>query len=232
MSTLYSGTESDSNIDIESQGGSSGEDSEWETLGWESYDEDEIIYINDKKVKIDDDFVRFVNRNVKLEYIFNKYNMSFQERYSPSGWKYQSSCPFPDHRDSDPSFNYNKDDDRFHCFGCNRSGKVVSFVSHMHQISVYEAAEKIYKGLGSIYEISFDLPEKNDKVAETLISFSNEIRDFLLKNNKTEKAIKFAESIMWVVDIYVNQNFQKGLNIDNLNKRISFLKEKMEDYEE
>jgi len=232
MYALHGGTESDSDINIESESYSSGEDSEWEVLEWGNYEDDDVIYINDKKVKIDNDFVKLVNSNVKLEFIFNKYNITFQERYSPSGWKYQASCPFPDHRDSDPSFNYNKDDDRFHCFGCNRSGKAVNFVSYLEKISIYEAAQKVYKWGKNFNEIYFELPEKNDNLDKVLIEFSDDIRGFLFKNGKSEKSIKFAESIMWVVDIYVNQNFSKGINIDNLNKRISFLKEKMESYEE
>jgi hypothetical protein len=230
MSEIYSGTGSDSYFDIESESGDSGEDSEWEAVVWDG-DEDDEIYINNKKVKIDNSFVKFINKNVKLDYVFNKYNIVFEDRYSPSGWVHQSSCPFPDHRDSDPSFNYNKSDDRFHCFGCNRSGKSTNFVSYMNKISVYDAAKLLYKGLGDINYEFFDLPEKDDRVIESLISFSDYIREFIFNNGKSERAIKFAESIMWVIDVYITQNFSKGINITNLDKRISFLKEKMEDYE-
>ena len=54
-------------------------------------------------------------------------------------------CPF--HRDSVPSM---KVDQNYICFGCQKKGDVISFVSELFGLSRYEAAEKLVKEFGLV----------------------------------------------------------------------------------
>lgn len=52
-------------------------------------------------------------------------------------------CPF--HDDKNPSM---KVDRRFHCFGCQADGDVISFVSRLFDLSAKEAALQLVKDFG------------------------------------------------------------------------------------
>ena len=52
-------------------------------------------------------------------------------------------CPF--HPDRDPSM---KVDERFHCFGCQADGDVISFASRLFDLSPREAALKLAADFG------------------------------------------------------------------------------------
>lgn len=50
-------------------------------------------------------------------------------------------CPF--HSEKTPSFSVLRDGGRYHCFGCNESGDIFTFISKLNNISVYAAAQYI-----------------------------------------------------------------------------------------
>ena len=50
-------------------------------------------------------------------------------------------CPF--HSEKTPSFSVLKDGARYHCFGCNESGDIFTFISKLNNISIYAAAQYI-----------------------------------------------------------------------------------------
>lgn len=50
-------------------------------------------------------------------------------------------CPF--HSEKTPSFSVLKDGGRYHCFGCNKSGDIFTFISKLNNISIYAAAQYI-----------------------------------------------------------------------------------------
>jgi DNA primase len=62
------------------------------------------------------------------------------------GAEYVGRCPFPDHRDSKPSFSMNEGKGLFHCFGCNRGGNAVSFLQIMHGLSHTDACRELQSG--------------------------------------------------------------------------------------
>lgn len=65
-------------------------------------------------------------------------------------------CPF--HRDKTPSI---KLDRRFHCFGCQADGDVITFTAQLFNLSPREAAEKLTTDFGVPYEgRSRDSPEQ------------------------------------------------------------------------
>lgn len=65
------------------------------------------------------------------------------------GKKYVGKCPF--HADRTPSFHVDPAKGRYFCFGCGKSGDVISFVQDIEQVSFAEAVSRLGGGdLGSI----------------------------------------------------------------------------------
>lgn len=62
-----------------------------------------------------------------------------------AGGKLQYLCPFPDHKETFPSFVvYTEAEyENFHCFGCQRSFDIIHLVAGLDGISYAEAAEKL-----------------------------------------------------------------------------------------
>ena len=58
-----------------------------------------------------------------LDYLRNK---GFNPR--PIGAIYRMFCPFPDHRETKPSFTIWPNEDSFHCFGCGKTGSVLKLM--------------------------------------------------------------------------------------------------------
>lgn len=58
-----------------------------------------------------------------------------------SGSGYMGLCPF--HGEKTPSFSVNEKNQFYHCFGCGKSGDVISFVSEYYKLPFMEAVEKL-----------------------------------------------------------------------------------------
>jgi DNA primase len=203
-----------------------------ENNGWEI--ENPFSYEKKNNVKITKELITFINNKIKLYNVFQKYNIDFEEKYSPSGWTLVTICPFPDHNDSEPSFNYNKEENRFFCFGCKRGGKAVQFVSYMENISFEKSAEKLISSIGKIEEVYIESQnQKKDDIDNLLLNFSNSIYDFINHHKKTIKAIKYAENITWALDVYMQKHLpSSSISEDNLNERIKLLIDRLDDYVE
>ncbi len=63
-----------------------------------------------------------------------------------SGSNYMGLCPF--HSEKTPSFSVNEGKQFYHCFGCGKSGDVISFVSEYYRLPFMEAVEKLAKENG------------------------------------------------------------------------------------
>lgn len=227
MREIHDTTESDGYCSVEGQDGYVGEDSSWKV--------EDPFACTREHFKVSKDLINFVSKKITLEQLFkSRYNISFDEKYSPSGWRFVRQCPFPDHRDSDPSFNYNKEEDRFYCFGCKRGGKSVHFMANMENISVSTAAERLLEGIGSIEEVYIDVEDtKESRIDELLLEFSESIRDFIRQHSASKKAISFAETITWALDIYLQKHLPRStIDESNLSERLRFLRNKLVKYVE
>lgn len=226
MYKIQDRTRSDGYSSIESEDGYDRED-----FGWEIED----TSYKRKSFKITKDVINLICKKVTLEQLFKtRYKLSFEEKYSPSGWCFVRQCPFPDHRDSNPSFNYNKEEDRYYCFGCKRGGKSVHFMSQMENISLSEAAERLFEGIGSIEEIYVEAQDKNEDLTDKmLLEFSNVIRAFIEKYKMSKNSLQFAETITWSLDIYLQKHLPRStISQSNLDERLMFLKNKLNQYVE
>ena len=58
-----------------------------------------------------------------------------------SGSNYMGLCPF--HGEKTPSFSVNENNQFYHCFGCGKSGDVISFVQEYYKLPFMEAVERL-----------------------------------------------------------------------------------------
>lgn len=70
------------------------------------------------------------------------------------GNKYWACCPF--HNEKTASFCVNADDQYYHCFGCGKSGNVITFLTEHERMSYTEAIEYLAK------EYNMEVPENTD----------------------------------------------------------------------
>jgi len=214
---------SDNHSHIHGQGSTVEADSGWET---------ENTFACRKEIyKINEDLINIANKKIPLENVFNSYKIYFENVYSPSGWNQRRRCPLPDHNDNTPSFNYNKAENRFYCFGCKRGGQAVQFVSLMEELSYIAAAEKLLDRFNSLEDAVLDLQDqRNDEIDQALLEFAEDIRRFV-SNNNTDEAREFMESVTWGLDLYLHKHVPRSsLDADNLKARIELLSKRLEDY--
>lgn len=81
---------------------------------------------------------QYVRENTKIEQIAGIY-----------GLKTKQQCPF--HKDKDPSFSINTTKQIFKCFGCDKSGDVITLVAELDNITPYESCKKILELTGNNY---------------------------------------------------------------------------------
>ena len=62
------------------------------------------------------------------------------------GARLKGLCPF--HNEKTPSFNVDPDKGYYHCFGCSKSGDIISFVRETEQLNFSEAVEALGKRFG------------------------------------------------------------------------------------
>ena len=66
------------------------------------------------------------------------------------GTRMKGLCPF--HNEKTPSFHVDPDKGLYHCFGCNKSGDIISFVRETEQFNFTEAIEALGKRFGVVIE--------------------------------------------------------------------------------
>ncbi len=118
-------------------------------------------------------------------------------RLEKSGAQFRARCPF--HNEKTPSFYVSPERKSFHCFGCQASGDIFSFVEKIENIPFFEALKILADRAG----ISLQDSQKN-KEESRLISLlkeatghfeenlkrSSEGREYLFSRGLTEETIK------------------------------------------
>ena len=66
----------------------------------------------------------------------------------PSGRSHMGLCPFPSHREKSPSFSVSQEKQLYHCFGCDKSGNLYSFLRDYYGYSFTESIEYLAKRAG------------------------------------------------------------------------------------
>ncbi|MDK8253623.1 MAG: DNA primase [Dialister micraerophilus] len=95
----------------------------------------------------DNNFIQRIKDSLPIEQVIGAY-----VPLKKKGRSFWACCPF--HQEKTPSFSVSPDKGFYHCFGCNESGDIVSFVEKIDNITFPEAIEK----LAEIARI--EIPEK------------------------------------------------------------------------
>ena len=75
-----------------------------------------------------------IKKQVSLTDVLEKHNIKLND----NGF---CCCPF--HNEKTPSFSIYKEKERYHCFGCGKSGDVITFIMDYYNISFKEAIKKL-----------------------------------------------------------------------------------------
>jgi DNA primase len=67
-----------------------------------------------------------------------------------SGARFMGLCPFPEHKDKDPSFSVNPEKGFYYCFGCQQSGNAITFVQRIQGLNFLEALEYLARRAGVV----------------------------------------------------------------------------------
>jgi len=184
--------------------------------------------------KEDYKFINYVNNKISLLSIAKQQSIILQPTHK-SDWAYKACCPFPDHRDSSPSFYINTQTNTFHCFGCSRKGGVCQFLACLQKKQTIEIAKDlIEKGTVEVTEL---VKEAQKSYYETIFPFLDEFAkihfDFLQKYNFSEEAFEYASNVSPVFELYIKNVLKNnGLDIESMKMRLDFCKRKFQEFED
>lgn len=110
-------------------------------------------------MRFSDDFIRRVMEATNIVDIISQYT-----QLKPTGGGLMGRCPFPDHQEKTPSFSVSETKQVYNCFGCHKSGNIISFLRDYQGYAFPEAVEWLAN------RASIPLPEKDRSKDEDLIS--------------------------------------------------------------
>ena len=169
--------------------------------------------VKDLKAKID--IVEVVSQYVKLKKV---------------GKNYVGLCPF--HKEKTPSFTVSPDMQMYHCFGCGKSGDVITFIQEIEGLSFVEAVDKLGELAGVKVDISDNVDYKKHKSILIQITdyfhsrLTPELLDYLRKRGLKDESIEkyqlgyFDDSFF---EYARNNNIEKEieeLDVKSLYKRL------------
>jgi DNA primase len=103
-----------------------------------------------------------------------------------AGRSYFALCPF--HQENTPSFSINEDFQFFHCFGCQESGDVITFVEKIENVDFNEAIEILAKRAGIKIEKKYNKDEVRKSNRIDILKINTLVINFfqseLLKNKQ------------------------------------------------
>ena len=204
-----------------------------DVTGWDDEPSDSRFDLYLKNKKLDQKLIKLANDRISLANVFKKYEIEFRQQYSPSGWTHRTLCPFKDHNEKTPSFSYNPQEDRFYCFGCQRGGKIVQFISYMENLPVTQVAKDLVKSFLPEDELTSEVEGIDDQssVLEVLMDYAKCVSEFTAIHGNDPKAIKYAETVTWPLDAYIRNHSPTGsIVLEQLSGRVEMLKEYLDSY--
>lgn len=135
-----------------------------------------------EELKSKNDIVDVVGKYVRLE---------------QRGSSYWGKCPF--HHEKTASFSVNSTEQFFYCFGCHKSGDVISFIMEIESLDFSDAVSFLAERAGlKLPEILIDqeklLEEKNKR--DAVYSILNDTAHFYVNNLRSEKGTKHFEYVL------------------------------------
>lgn len=139
------------------------------------------------------DIIDVISKNIKLK---------------RSGQNYLACCPF--HKEKTPSFSVNSVKQFFHCFGCEESGDVISFVRKFNGVDFIDAI----KILGDTYGVH--IPESNENFTPKQLQQKKEHKATL--KDTINKTVQFFRNNLVNSDVAKNYLLRRGLTNEIINQ--------------
>ena len=140
------------------------------------------------------------------------------------GDRYMGLCPFPEHIEKTPSFSVSASKQLYHCFGCQNSGNIFTYLEKQRGMSFLEAVEYLARkqGLSLPKTVSF----KKD-TTKAYFDLSEKICQFFekqLKQSQAEHPVRaYLKKRAWSTELI--QKFRLGY-APKSNSLLSFLNTK------
>lgn len=84
----------------------------------------------------------------------------------PAGGGLMGRCPFPDHPEKTPSFSVSETKQVYHCFGCQKSGNIFSFLEQYNGMSFRDSVEYLAeKAMIPLPVVDLEQSERLDKIS-------------------------------------------------------------------
>ncbi|MFN3455516.1 MAG: DNA primase [Pseudobdellovibrio sp.] len=119
------------------------------------------------------DFIDKVIESSNVVDIISQYT-----QLKPSGRGHMGRCPFPDHQEKTASFSVSEAKQVYHCFGCKKSGNVITFLRDYNGMNFPEALEYLADRAG------VPVPEMTKDVSADQTMQAHQYKKNLLKANK------------------------------------------------
>ena len=108
-------------------------------------------------MKFSQEFIDQVQDANNLVDIISQYTQLKQ-----SGSGLMGRCPFPDHKEKTPSFSVSEAKQVYHCFGCQKSGNIFTFLNQYQGMSFPQSMEYLADRAGiALPKESQDFDDKN-----------------------------------------------------------------------
>jgi len=171
--------------------------------------------------------IQQANKHVKLIDTLREYSIIVEKEHQFTEWCSGIVCPFPFHKagkERTGSFGYNFNTDRFHCFGCGKSGQTVEFISFKEGIPRLIIAERLVRErigyLPNNVVVEEDIDPQIDRL---LFDFSKYINAKLLSDPLSVEDI---DKVTWWIDDYIISVVpQRKVVVEELSARLSKAKE-------
>ena len=141
------------------------------------------------------------------------------------GDRFMGLCPFPEHNEKTPSFSVSASKQLYHCFGCQNSGNIFTYLEKQRGMSFTEAVEYLARKKGLTIPKASHF--KKDLTKTSYFELSERIccffEDQLKKTSQDHSVRAYLKKRNWPKDLV--QNFRLGYAPKN-NSLLSFLNAK------
>jgi DNA primase len=189
-----------------------------------SYADDMDEIQSKKRINVDNELIQQMLANINIAQILTDEYGLMLEQVKPN--QYKGNCPFPDHRDSNPSFSVNDEMGVYNCWGCNRSGNLLTFLMKIEGLAFAEAIlrlsilsgvniegydNKTHRAIRGVREI---INNFNNTYAESDLPAGMSV-NFFMKNlaqrlKEYENKVNYDPvEIEWIEDIYKQIDFEE-----------------------
>ncbi|MCB1176382.1 MAG: DNA primase, partial [Leptospiraceae bacterium] len=124
-------------------------------------------------MQIQSNFIERVKREVGIESYISRFI-----KLKKQGKRSLGLCPF--HQEKSPSFTVSNELGFFYCFGCHKSGDIISFVKDFERVEFTKALEILSDYSGIPLDAKFNPQEASEK--EELFRLNQEYLDYFKKN--------------------------------------------------